>query len=251
VVVSVPAGAGPWPALYVHDGQNVFDPEALWGGWRLGEALAQVPPLLVVAIANTPARFDEYTHVPDDLGSGPLGGQGDLYADLITLDLRPMMEEAYGVPPRRGVMGSSLGGLISLHVAQRAPDAWSFVASLSGTLGWGSFGRSEEVMEERWLADAALLEAAQSDSLVVYVDSGGGPGPDGRCLDPDRDGLPEDDPDDADNYCTNRQFADRLAAIGFEWERDLVHWHQEGAPHNEAAWADRVVLPLELFATWR
>ena len=79
--VWVPEGEGPWPVLYANDGQNLFDPGAIWGGWRLQESLATRDPMLVVGIDNTPARFDEYTHVPDDIGTGGLtGGAGDTYA---------------------------------------------------------------------------------------------------------------------------------------------------------------------------
>ena len=37
----VPPGDGPWPVLYAHDGQNLFAPDAIWGGWRLGEAVTE------------------------------------------------------------------------------------------------------------------------------------------------------------------------------------------------------------------
>ena len=95
-------------------------------------------------------------------------------------------------------------------------------------------------MEERWVASGPW-------DALVYVDSGGDAGADGVCRDLDGDGSFEDDPDSLDNYCETRAFADALAASGWEWERDLVHWHAPGAPHNEAAWADRARLPLELF----
>ncbi len=49
--------------LYVHDGQNLFDPEAMWGGWRVQDSAPA--GLLVVDINNTPARFEEYTHVTE------------------------------------------------------------------------------------------------------------------------------------------------------------------------------------------
>lgn len=240
LAVYVPAGEGPWPVLYVHDGQNLFDPAAIWGGWRLREALAVREPLLVVGLFNTPDRFDEYTHVEDDIGYGEvLGGRGDAYAALVELHARPHIEAVYGSTGLDGQMGSSLGGLIALHVAQRYPGRWDFAASLSGTLGWGRFALSHETMEERWLADPP-------SGTAVYVDSGGEPGG-GGCSDLDGDGFAEDDPDHSDNYCETRQFADALAAHGFTWEVDLWHWWEPGAPHNESAWADRVGMPLDRF----
>ncbi|MEQ1505621.1 MAG: alpha/beta hydrolase-fold protein, partial [Myxococcota bacterium] len=239
--VYVPAGAGPWPVLYANDGQNLFDPGAIWGGWHLQDALADRAPILVVGIDNTIDRFDEYTHVPDDIGYGRMGGEGDAYAALIEDHVRPHIEATYGSTGVDGLLGSSLGGLIALHVADRYPGRYDFVASLSGTLGWGRFGADNETIEERWLASLPL-------GTAVYVDSGGGPGEDG-CQDLDGDGFPEDDPDSADNYCETRQFADALAAAGFTWDVDLWHWWEPDAPHAEIAWAARVGMPLDEFLT--
>lgn len=243
--VHVPPGEGPWPVLYAHDGQNLFDPSAFWGGWRLQDALAVRDDLLVVGIDNTVDRFEDYTHVPDDVGlGGVMGGDADLYADLVHDVIRPHVEATYGSTGLDGLLGSSLGGLASLVIAERAPGEWDFAASLSGTLGWGRFALDEETVEERWLASPPA-------GTVVYVDSGGGPGDDGGCHDLDGDGFAEDDPDSSDNYCETRQFADDLAAAGLVWDRDLFHWWEPGATHDELAWSQRVGRPLDLFLDLR
>ncbi|TNE91983.1 MAG: hypothetical protein EP330_03240 [Deltaproteobacteria bacterium] len=235
--VFVPPGAGPFDVLYAHDGQNLFDPNALWGGWRLQTALAEQPPMLVVGIDNTLDRANEYTHVYDAVLD--TGGGGAAYARLVHDHVRPHIEATYGSTGTDGLLGSSLGGLVSLVVADADPTAWDFVGSLSGTLGWGKLGSDNELIVERW-------EQAPRGP-VIYVDSGGSAGLDG-CTDPNGDGYPVDDPDDSDNYCANRDFADRLAAGGYTWDANLFHWHEEGAPHNEAAWAARVSRPLAIFA---
>ena len=73
VVAWVPGGVGPWPTLYAHDGQNLFDEQAIWGGWRLDEALRDVgSDILVVGVANTMDRMSEYTHT-EDLGFASSG----------------------------------------------------------------------------------------------------------------------------------------------------------------------------------
>lgn len=236
--VYVPPGEGVWPVLYMHDGQNLFDPQAGWGGWRLQDTLAQASPMIVVGIDNTADRFDEYTHVPDDIGE-VVGGSGDAYADLVHEIVRPHIEENYGVSGLTGVAGSSLGGLVSLHIAQRFPGEYDFVASLSGTLGWGRFGLENETMQARW--------GASSPEIVVFADSGGDAGANG-CEDPDGDGSTADDPDATDGYCTTRDFVDGLSADGFTWDVDLWHWHEPGDPHNESAWAARVARPIGIFS---
>jgi len=74
-------------------------------------------------------------------------------------------------------------------------------------------------------------------------------GGDGTCWDADGDGVEDDDPEATDNYCENRQLADVLEAVGYEYEVDLWHWHEPGAEHNELAWADWVFRPLQIFAS--
>jgi predicted alpha/beta superfamily hydrolase len=222
-------------ALYLHDGQNLFDPAAIGGGWRLAESAPD--DVMLIGIDNTAARMDEYTHVPDDLGEGPIGGGGDAYADFLHETVRGLVAEHHGEPPIVGVMGSSLGGLVSLHVAQRFPGAYRFAGSMSGTFGWGSIGSAShaETMIER-------VSATGLDGVVVYLDSGGG----GPCADLDADGI-EDDGAGTDNYCETKQLQAALVAVGYQDGVDLHHWHEPGAPHHESAWAMRVWRPLELF----
>lgn len=232
----VPAGA-PTHVLYVHDGQNLFDPGAMWGGWHLQDS---VPAgVLVVGLDNTADRMEEYTHVEDLLDGEPYGGWGDRYAAFLQDDVRPLVAATWGEPPTVGVMGSSLGGLVSFHVADLYPGEYAFAASLSGTMGWGSIGAENETMIQRYAA------AGHRDT-ALYLDSGGYGT---TCADADGDGTNDDDPEAADNYCENAQLRDVLAGVGYIFEADLWHWHEPGAAHNEAAWAERVWRPLEIFAS--
>ncbi|MEM6295120.1 MAG: alpha/beta hydrolase-fold protein [Myxococcota bacterium] len=215
------------PTLLLHDGQNVFSPEALFGGWQASStatALVEdgaIVPVLLVAIDNTAARLEEYSHVPDDIGGGALGGLGDAYADFVVDGVLPFLASRYGVallPETTGVLGSSMGGLISLHLAQRHPDVFGYAGSMSGTLGWGTFGLDNETMQSRYLADPPT-------GVVLYVDSGGGgPCPGGG----------------SDNYCENVSFADALRGLGWADDADLFYRWSPGAGHNEAAWAARL-----------
>ena len=220
--------------LYVHDGQNLCDPNGIWGGWRLQESLP--PKMLVVGIDNTAARMDEYTHVPDDIGD-VVGGKADDYGLLLYEQVRPLIQEQYGEPGPVGIMGSSLGGLISLYLANQSPQEWDFAASLSGTVGWGSIGLHNPTVIE-------LYAAAGHGRVPLYIDSGGS----GSCFDSDGDGIRDDDPDAGDNYCENLQLAETLEQVGYQYDVDLWHWWEPEAPHNEAAWAERVFRPLEIFA---
>ncbi|WP_157595670.1 alpha/beta hydrolase [Plesiocystis pacifica] len=238
VTVFVPAGVDVegdelLPVLYMHDGQNLFDPNALFGGWRVGETLdaavaqALLEPILVVAVDNTPARFDEYTPVLDALDGAPVGGRADEYADFLADGVKPFVEARYpaaSAPGQVGVMGSSLGGLVSLYIGHRHRARFGNAASMSGTLGWGSFELDNPTLLDAWLDEPPV-------GLRVYVDSGGGPGM----------GCPGDG---SDNYCDNVAFADGLRALGWVDEDDLFYRWDPGAPHSEPAWADRLLPAL-------
>ena len=223
--------------LYVHDGQNLFAPGAPYGGWRLD--LAAGPTTLVIGIDNTPARVAEYTPVQD---LDPLqGGQGAAYADFLANTVRPFIESParYGAPLRRGIIGSSHGGLISYAIALRDPAGYDLVASLSGTMGWGSI---RGAVQGQTVIDAyAALPACPAAAL--YLDSGGGPG--AGCVDADGDGVEDDAPLAADNYCENAQLRRVLEGLGCGPRLTYV-WAQNAA-HNEAAWRARAAAILDLF----
>lgn len=222
--------------LFAHDGQNLFDPEAMWGGWRLQDSVPD--DVLVVGLDNTWDRMEEYTHTTDTIYGDVYGGWGDQYAALVEDDVRPMMVGAYGEPEVVGTMGSSLGGLISFYIAHVYEGRYDMAISLSGTMGWGSIGDTNPTMIELY-ADAGHRDTA------LYLDSGGS----GDCYDSDGDGIEDDDLDAGDNYCENNQLRDTLEAAGYVHETDLWHWWEPDAEHNEAAWADRVWRPLEVFAS--
>jgi hypothetical protein len=236
VRVWVPASGAFDRVLFAHDGQNLFDPDAFYGGWRLQESLPD--GILVVASDNTVDRMEEYTHVQDLIHGTWYGGEGDAYAAWVHEELRPWAEEVYGDAELHGLLGSSLGGLISLHIAARYPGAYRFAGCMSGTLGWGSIGANNETMIERYAA-------AGHGSTALYLDSGGS----GGCFDSDGDGIQDDDPGSSDNYCETMQMVSTLEGLGYTWEQDLWHWWEPGAEHNELAWAARVHLPLSVFAS--
>jgi predicted alpha/beta superfamily hydrolase len=232
VTVLVPADAladdaTPRPVVYMHDGQNLFAPDAAFGGWRVMQAVddavaaGEIEPVFVVGIANTSDRFDEYTPWTDDLGAGPVGGRADEYAQLVGLSIKPFIDDRYPTrpgPESTAIAGSSLGGLVSLYVAAELPDVFGHAASLSGTLGWGQLGRDNPRIIDAF-ADAP------PQGVWIYLDSGGnGPCPGGG----------------SDNYCETVEMRDVLAAEGWTEPQSLVFVHAPGATHDEAAWAARM-----------
>ena len=226
----------PTHTMYAQDGQNLFGPTP-FGGWMLQNAAG--PSTLVVGIDNTDDRVAEYTAVQDFIGSQTLGGKGLDYADFVEGTVRPFIEARYGKTPRVGVMGSSLGGIISYVIKRRHPASYDFVASLSGTFGWGSIGAGvhNQTEIEAW----AALGACPSGTF--YLDSGGGPG--SGCVDSDGDGVQDDTADSADNYCETAQMRDVLQSIGCGGRATYVF--SSGSLHNESAWRGRSPAIFQLF----
>jgi len=233
----VPQGSGPFAVLYAHDGQNLFDAQAMGGGWRLRENLAEIEAdFIVVAIDNSEDRMSEYTHVNDTIDGFEVVAKGDAYAEFVEMTVRPFVESKFSTTKAAGLMGSSLGGLISLYIAHKYPNRYRAVLALSPTTAWGNFSQNTPTMQ-------ALYEAAGHRSTVLYLDSGGGEG-DGCKSDP---GEAAKDEALRDNYCFTRAFVDAMQTTGYTFGVDLFHWHEPGALHNEAAWAARVSRPLSLF----
>ncbi len=240
----VPAGGADAAArvLLLHDGQNVFDPEAVWGGWRVDEALTgEFTGVLAVAVDNTPDRMDAYTHTTDTIGGSTVGGAADDYLALLEDEVLPFVRARYGVAAAGDslmIAGSSLGGLVSLAIGNARPTLARCVGAMSSTLGWGAFAADG--------SDALITRFTSRPPYAIYLDSGGNVS--GSCADGDGDGVFEDS-DDSDNYCTTLQFRDHLLGLGAVSGTDLAHWWEPGAPHNEAAWRSRVPRMLQACAS--
>jgi hypothetical protein len=238
-------GTASYPVLYAQDGQNLFDPGAPWGGWRLDQTIerllaeSRIAPLIVVGIHGSAARMDEYTHVPDLLGA-EVGGRAEAYYELIVSRVMPLVESHSRVvtgPASSWSLGSSLGGVAALYFGMKHPAVFGRVAAMSATAGWGSIGAHNQTLIE-------LLPTLGKPGTVFYLDSGGGDGGAPGCVDGDADGIEDDAPASSDNYCENAQLRRVFEAEGYLQDVDLFYYWEVGAQHNEAAWAARVERPL-------
>lgn len=131
-----------YPVLYLHDGQNVFDAYTSFAGeWEVDESLSQMEQngfrgVIAVAIDNGGAdRLDEYAAWENTAYNE--GGSGDEYVEFLVSTLKPYIDEHYRTLPDQehtGIMGSSLGGLISLYAATKHPDVFGRVGVFSPAL---------------------------------------------------------------------------------------------------------------------
>jgi predicted alpha/beta superfamily hydrolase len=214
-----------YPVLYVQDGQNLFDAVAEQGrSWGLDETCerlmraGELPPFIVVGVYNSPDRIPEYTPVRDP-GYG--GGRGNLYGKFLIDELKPFIDANWRTrpgPESTALMGSSLGGLISLHVGLGRPDVFSRVGALSPSLWW-----ADEELTRRLDAQPAAQSRAR-----VWLDMGTREGDDpGRRVE------------------ETRTLGAVLQARGWRPGDDLAVRVIDGAGHDENAWRARVAEVLK------
>jgi predicted alpha/beta superfamily hydrolase len=136
-----------FPVLYMHDGQNVFDDKTAFGGhsWRMAETLLRLEsergvPVIAAALEHAgEKRIDEYSPWKCDFQSCPAfaagrGGQGAEYAAFFAGGLKEFIDANYRTLPNREstvIMGSSMGGLISLYLAAKYPHIYGAAGILS------------------------------------------------------------------------------------------------------------------------
>jgi len=134
----------PKSLLVMHDGQNIFEDEkaSYEMAWRVHEKIEESGLLdwLVLGVACAPGteRLNEYAPFPIDfknIKKSVTGGKGDLYLKDLVEDIIPDVLKTYfndQKPELTTIMGSSMGGIISLYAGFMYPEVFDQVASLSG-----------------------------------------------------------------------------------------------------------------------
>lgn len=208
-----------YPVLYMHDGQNLFDAATASYGteWNIDEVAdrlvrqGDMEEVIVVGIDNTADRIAEYTPCCDPKHGG---GKLNAYADFVAKTVKPWVDKQYRTKPGRqhtAVMGSSLGGLASIGIAQRYPQTFSMAGGISSSFWWNN---QEEVkhppkkMPVRFYIDVGTVYDGQEDSQA---------------------------------------FRQALLKKGYREGRDLLFQLDDGGRHNEQSWAGRVHVALAWF----
>jgi predicted alpha/beta superfamily hydrolase len=210
-----------YPVLYMHDGQNLFDAKTAAYGteWNIDEvagrlaAQGDMREAIVVGIDNTPERIAEYTPCCDARAGG---GKVEAYGRFLVDTVKPYVDGHYRTLPGKAdtaVMGSSLGGVASLYLAQRYPQVFGQAGIVSGSFWWNG---------------GALVGAAprpSSTPVRLYLDGGTA-----------MDGIEG-----------TRAFRKALLRNGWREGADLLYVEDEGGIHNEQSWAGRVHRALRWF----
>ncbi len=205
-----------FPVVYMHDGQNAAE-------WRIEETMDALAregtEAIVVGIPVAKEnRRHEYAQ----------GGARD-YLAFIVETVRPLVEREFAVDERRearGLLGSSLGGVISLHGLYAYPETFGFAGVMSPAFFWNG--------DDRWFR---LVEQREPPQARIYIDVG--------------------DRELADEELTRRyvdgfeRMTELLRRRGFE-DGSLRAVREHGGVHHERDWARRLPDALRfLLATSR
>lgn len=127
-----------YPVLYMHDGQNLFDDNTAFAGeWGIDESLNSLisqgnQSSIVVGIDNGGNnRINEYSPW---INSNYGGGEGEKYMKFIIETLKPHIDSLFRTLSDRentGILGSSMGGLISFYGGLKYQEIFSKIGIFS------------------------------------------------------------------------------------------------------------------------
>lgn len=142
-----PAVSAATPVAYLLDGNAAMAALDHQGLEQLAHSVA--PPVLVAVGYATPLRIERtartFDYTPsvgsaveqrDPLTAVPSGG-ADVFLDLLTQNIRPLVNQRLGITPQRQLLwGHSYGGLLVLHALMTRPHAFDDYAAASPSLWW-------------------------------------------------------------------------------------------------------------------
>jgi predicted alpha/beta superfamily hydrolase len=228
-----------YPVLYMRDGQNLFDATSAYGGidWGMDETVirlmeaGEIPGVIIVGEWNNGInRWREYMpqkalksapervrlRFREQAGGDPIS---DLYLRFLVEELKPFVDSTYRTLDERThtmLMGSSMGALLSLYALEEYPQIFGGAGCLS----------------THWPAG----EDALVDWMGAHLPS---PGLHKIYFDHGTVTL------DAQYEPYQQHMDDHLQTAGYHSGVDWMTCKFEGAEHNEAAWRERVHIPLK------
>lgn len=157
-----------YKVLYMHDGQNVFDLSTSFAGeWEVDETLNELHAsgdagCIVVAIDNGGSdRLEEYS--PWIIPPYDVEGRGELYMQFIVETLKPYIDDNYRTLTDRdhtGLMGSSIGGLITMYGGMAYPEI---------------FGKLGVFSPSYWVNDSCFIQVSETEhslDMRIYTIAG-------------------------------------------------------------------------------
>lgn len=218
-----------FPLLIMHDGNNLFDAQTAFLGneWKVDEVMEslhqenRIEGVIIAGVYNSINRMKEYTPVKDpEYG----GGQGKLYLDFLTKELIPSLHKKFRIkrgPQNTGIMGSSLGGLISLYAGFEYSKYFGLVGAISPSLWW-----SDRYME-------TFIKAKKKTNIKLWLDMG------------TQEGL--DETGISKPLKDARSMNQLLQSLGFTNSMKYQYFEHRGGTHSEKSWSQRLYKPITFF----
>lgn len=227
-----------YAVLYMHDGQNLFNPKESYIGidWGVDETMSRlmeagaIRDSIVVGVWNTPKRVIEYApqkafdmenrrNIKNSSLAAPQKAESDDYLKFIVTELKPFIDKNYSTKTDREntfIMGSSMGGLISLYAISEYPNVFGGAGCVST-----HFPLGEGVMlgyMKKFLPNPKTHK--------IYFDYGT------ETLD--------------SGYEPFQKKADAIMKKkGYKQDKNWITRKFEGEDHSEKSWRKRVNIPLE------
>ncbi len=204
-----------YPVLYLHDGQSVFDPCTSFLGidWQLDETVTNLvgegllKEIIMVGTNNTFDRTAEYSPSQN----------GGKYSQFLIKSVKSFIDSTYRTlksAKNTAVMGSSMGGIISFHLAWEYPE----IFSMAGCLSPAFLVDNEEIVNR-------VKKTEQEKPIKLVIING-------------TVGLETE---------LQPAITDMVNTLNKKKFDNLIYKIFEGAQHNEAAWAKQVKIPLLYF----
>lgn len=239
-----------YAVLYMHDGQMIFDSTITWNKqeWKADEVAARlmaqgsIRPCIIVGVWNRDQyRYEEYfpektltfmkekrrvNFIRRSMKSETLG---DAYLRMLVREVKPYIDSHYNTLPDRNntfVMGSSMGGLISLYAICEYPDVFGGAACISTHMpmtGVGFFTRNDNRVAKafrKYLSEN--LPSPQNHK--IYFDYGT------KTLDK--------------WYEPYHKKVDRVMTSAGYTPENWITVKYEGDDHSERSWSSRLHVPM-------
>jgi len=212
--------------LIMHDGQNLFNVSTSVFGvaWMCQDTVnalvneGLMEEIIIIGVDNTIDRIDEYTYSVDPQYGG---GKGNLYLNYLEDTVIPLVKSLYRIAPSApfGILGSSLGGLISCYAGWTRSEKWPYAGCMSTSFWWNNQDFNNTVM---------LNYTAPLNTLVSYLDSGNA-GPDN------------------DDYNQTLTVTHHFESDGWKLNSTLFYYLDKGGQHSEYYWGGRFWVPMSYF----
>lgn len=221
-----------YPVLFMHDAQNLFDhPQAaVWPTWGVNLAIdalvarGEIEPWIVVAVDHRGVqRIGDFSPWPERSATDPANAERyeQFFVETLLPHVRRTLPIRHG-PEWTALAGSSLGGLVSLHLGWRHPELFGRVAALSPSVMW-----AERAMFREWNARRPFRR--------LYIDAG------------EREHFHAGELD-LDYGGAVRDFARHLQMLGYG-EPGFRAVLEPGGQHSEADWRRRLPEALRYLLT--